>query len=323
MARLRYNGLATGAAGSLVGLSLGASLTSGATSVTFNAALTHSDGTAVPTIVSPNYIPLEILDANGRLSEIVYLTAYTAGATTGTIVRGLEGTSGVAHSSGDKIVHGPTRADVQGDPPPNAPNAKDDEFDGSSSVTWTSTPTAPNAFDINSTEPGFMYLKASGSGAAIVGKYQAVPGSYPYTITTKVFSTGRASFHKAGGIFLVGATPTGASTALIVTHAARSGAQAGVQRVLITLGGTFGSEAPTAPGMLPETQGPAHGARYLRVVVNAANNVDTYASADGKAWHLVEAAANPGFTPAFMGLGCNEESAGGGVEAYFDFFRVT
>ena len=95
MARLRYNGLST---------TLGASLTNSATSVTFNAALTHSNGTAVPTISGSDYVPLAILDSSGHLSEIVWLTAYTSGATTGTITRGQEGTSGVAHSSGDKVV---------------------------------------------------------------------------------------------------------------------------------------------------------------------------------------------------------------------------
>lgn len=112
MPRLRYNGLATGSAGSLVGLSLGASLTNSATSVTFNAALTYQNGTAVPTISGSDYIPLEILDANGRLTEIVWLTAYTTAGTTGTIARGKEGTTGVAHSSGDKVIHGPTVGDL-------------------------------------------------------------------------------------------------------------------------------------------------------------------------------------------------------------------
>lgn len=103
MARLRYNGLST---------TLGGSLTSGATSVTFAAALTHSGGTAVPTISGSDYIPLSILDSTGKLSEVVWLTAYTSGATTGTITRGQEGTTGVAHSSGDKVAHGPTVLDA-------------------------------------------------------------------------------------------------------------------------------------------------------------------------------------------------------------------
>jgi hypothetical protein len=105
MARLRYNGLTT---------TLGAALTNSATSITFGAALTHSNGTAVPTIAGTDYIPLAILDTSGHLSEIVWLTAYTSGATTGTITRGKEGTSGVAHSSGDKVAHGPFADDATG-----------------------------------------------------------------------------------------------------------------------------------------------------------------------------------------------------------------
>jgi hypothetical protein len=105
MARLRYNGLTT---------TLGAALTNSATSVTFGAALTYANGTAVPTITGSDYIPLAILDSSGHLSEVVWLTAYTSAATTGTIARGKEGTSGVAHSSGDKVVHGPFADDATG-----------------------------------------------------------------------------------------------------------------------------------------------------------------------------------------------------------------
>jgi len=106
MARLRYNGLTA---------TLGGSLTTTATSVTFAAALTHSNGTNVPTLSGSDYIPLAILDTNGHLSEIVYLTAYTAAATTGTITRGQEATTGVTHSIGDKVVCGILAADVQGE----------------------------------------------------------------------------------------------------------------------------------------------------------------------------------------------------------------
>lgn len=102
MARLRYNGLST---------TLAAALTNSATSVTLAASLTHSGGTAVPTIGGSDYLPLSILDGTGKVSEIVYLTAYTSGASTGTITRGQEGTSGVAHASGDRVVHGPTVMD--------------------------------------------------------------------------------------------------------------------------------------------------------------------------------------------------------------------
>lgn len=106
MARLHYNGLSTTLGGT--------GLTSSATSVTFAAALTYANGTAVPTITGSDYIPLAILDSSGHLSEVVWLTAYTSGATTGTIARGKETTTGVAHSSGDKVTHGPLSDDVSG-----------------------------------------------------------------------------------------------------------------------------------------------------------------------------------------------------------------
>ena len=49
-----------------------------------------------------------ILDPGNALEEIVYLTAYTPTATTGTILRGQEGTTAIAHSSGAAWAHGPT-----------------------------------------------------------------------------------------------------------------------------------------------------------------------------------------------------------------------
>lgn len=103
MARLHYNGV-TG--------TLGGSLTNSATSVTLAAALTHSGGTNVPTVASPDYLPLSILDSTGKLSEVVYVTAYTSGATTATISRGKEGTTGVSHANGDTFTHALTSLDA-------------------------------------------------------------------------------------------------------------------------------------------------------------------------------------------------------------------
>lgn len=103
MARLRYNGLVS---------SFGAALGTAETTVTFSAALTHSGGVAVPTVAAGDYIPLTILDANKAPKEIVYLTAYTAGATTGTIARAQEGTATAAHDQGRVIVCTPTTLDL-------------------------------------------------------------------------------------------------------------------------------------------------------------------------------------------------------------------
>lgn len=100
MARLRYN--------NAVG-TLGASLTSSGTTITFASAPSFA------TITSPDFIPLVLEPAGTSPSgnfEIVYLTAYTAAATTGTIARGQEGTSGVAHSNGVAWEQGPVQVDA-------------------------------------------------------------------------------------------------------------------------------------------------------------------------------------------------------------------
>lgn len=104
MARLRYNDLRA---------TLNAPLTGSGTSITFTAALKYNGGvTNVPTIAAGDHIPLMLLDpATGQLREIVYLTAYTSGATTGTITRGQEGTTAVTHTSAVVALHAPTVED--------------------------------------------------------------------------------------------------------------------------------------------------------------------------------------------------------------------
>lgn len=100
MARLRYNN-ALG--------TLGAAMASGDTTITFVSAPSFA------TIVSPDYIPL-VLDppsqpAPNATFEIVYLTAFTAGASNGTITRAQEGTSAAAHANGAVWLCGPTALD--------------------------------------------------------------------------------------------------------------------------------------------------------------------------------------------------------------------
>lgn len=207
----------------------------------------------------------------------------------------------------------------QADYLPASPSAYDDEFDGSSGVSWTTTPTAPNAYDVNSTAPGCAYVRASGSSAAMVGKYQAIPGSYPFTITARVSSTARANYHRGGGIFIAPATPTGSSNLLYLGHLFHTTyGTRNVQRTIQSFAGSAVSN--TGQTLLANN---CWGPLYLRLVANSATSVTSQASLDGKAWFTVESAANPGFTPGVMGFSCNEEGSAVGVEAFFDFFRVT
>lgn len=100
MSRLRYNNLQG---------TLGAALTNSGTAIVFAAALTSNGGVAVPTIVAPDFSSLTLEPGTANF-EVVSLTAYTSGATTGTVTRGVEGTA-VAHASGGAWVHAPTRVD--------------------------------------------------------------------------------------------------------------------------------------------------------------------------------------------------------------------
>lgn len=105
--RLRYNGMLCGSAAP----KLGAALTNTATAITLPAQLNYQGATAVPTVADPNYINLTI-DPDTANEEIVWLTAYTSAATTGTILRGQEGTTAVSHLINAPFVHGPTVLDA-------------------------------------------------------------------------------------------------------------------------------------------------------------------------------------------------------------------
>ena len=94
MGRKRYNNCS----GTLVTSGTDVTNSTSATVINFVAALT-ANGTAVPTLTGSDYIALT-LDPGTANEEIVYLTAYTSGATTGTVTRAQEGTTGKTHPSG-------------------------------------------------------------------------------------------------------------------------------------------------------------------------------------------------------------------------------
>lgn len=101
--RVRYDGLET---------YLDLQLSPGVTTIQFTTVLSADGGAPIATLQANEYIALSILDANYRLSEIVYLTAYTSGALTGTIERGAEGTTAdKTHVVGSKVVHAATVMD--------------------------------------------------------------------------------------------------------------------------------------------------------------------------------------------------------------------
>lgn len=72
------------------------------TTITFDAAPSFA------TLSTDEYIPITFVHATPASSEIVYLTAYTSGATTGTVVRAREGTSEGTWNAASTWEHAPT-----------------------------------------------------------------------------------------------------------------------------------------------------------------------------------------------------------------------
>lgn len=331
MSRLRYNGLATGSSGSITALSLGGSLTSSATSVTFSAALTYNNGTAVPTITSPDYIPLSILDSNGNLSEIVYLTAYTAAATTGTITRGQEGTTGVAHSSGDKIVHGPNVADigVNKDPRWTALSGQTtvDEFNDASldsawvrvdgtgaasgNLTWTENGDALSASQAGGDTAGKLHglvRPLSGAGGSMVA------GDAFVTCLTLMTSNGSSECTLVG-LVLTDNAAFGSGTQVIGEVGLFS--VPGLQSYAWTGYGTAGSSVGNLGTGYPICGVPL----YIRLVMTASNTWRTDFSYDGISWLKGLATLSLTLTPTHVGFVDSSYGAATKHVASWEFLR--
>lgn len=198
---------------------------------------------------------------------------------------------------------------------PASPNAKDDEFDGTSTVTWTTTPTAPTTMNITD-RPGALRIVGNGTGAAYVGELQPVPASYPYTITAKVLTSSiRGGNCRGGGIILTNGV-VGGSSVCYFGHVLSTFVS--TWAVKGTLAGSWGGGG-SAWGNGQRTN------THFKVVVLDSTTIDCFVSWDGTSWFKVETAFVTGFTtPTHMGLAVTDESNGtGGCDAYFDFFRVT
>jgi hypothetical protein len=88
--------------------SIGANLTSSGTTITF----ANPSANPIPTLTSGEFVKIA-LDPGLLTYEITYLEGpFTSGATTGTILRGQEGTTGQAHTSGGVWLSGPTVASL-------------------------------------------------------------------------------------------------------------------------------------------------------------------------------------------------------------------
>lgn len=196
---------------------------------------------------------------------------------------------------------------------PDSPSAFDDEFDGSSGVSWTDFGTW-SVEDVGSTREDHLYGKASGTGSTLCGLVQAIPGSAPFEIYACVSgSTYRQNFQRGGGIVLFPSGAISGSSAPVYCGMVFN-SDFRVSRITYASLSSFGSQTELAD------QG-KHESIFLWVHVIDTTHIDFYWSSDGYAWVPVQLNYNLPFTLAQMGLGSSEE-ASGGVESFFDFFRV-
>jgi hypothetical protein len=83
--------------------------------------ITFSSAPAFPTLAASVYAKLEIDPGVGGPYEIGYLSSFTSGGITGTLLRGQEGTSAQGHVAGATWIHGATAADYQSYTPLSLP----------------------------------------------------------------------------------------------------------------------------------------------------------------------------------------------------------
>lgn len=313
MARLLYNGVSSTLGGS--------GLTNSATSVTFAAALTHSGGTNVPTITGTDYIPLVILDSASHLSEVVWLTAYTAGATTGTIVRGKEGTTGVAHSVGDKVVNSALVADLsmgsRFDNPNDASWGADLGYDLEAETDTTSLPTGWAWLNQGTA----TYAQAFGAafitdtGASTVrGIEQNLPSGSSWVAIAKMVMPAKSANFRNGGLYIRDGA-TGRLTLFSMGHTSGVTGGLSVQIDNWTNATTYSAAALGGAAVIPNLT-------YLAVRKNSATSWDFLGSADGLSWANLDLARNiTSFTatPSKIGFGWSTSDA---TRLSLHWFRV-
>lgn len=297
MTRRRFNGLTA---------ALGASLDAVATTATLAAALTHSDGTAVPTISGGDYLPLTLLNPDGSYAELVYVTAYTSGSTTiTTMIRGAEDSLAQTHANGAIIRHAPTRLDVPRDPiyAPLASQLVIDEFNDSAvDAAWLDCdPAGAPSNKRTYTEDGdamSVFLDAGDSAGSMRGRVRPMSAFGGAMATGDAFITRLSEFPLA-------------NTQLSGLMLSTAGTVAGNQLVasiynsssLLNFGYTtltsFASGSLTAIGSL----GISVPSVWVRLVFLGANTWRIDMSIDGISWVKSASTISWAFTPTHVGLG--------------------
>jgi len=139
--------------------------------------ITFNSAPAFSTVSSPDYIPLVLDPPSGNTPnanfEIVHLTGYSSGSSTGTVARGQEGTVVSAHANGANWLCGQTAADVPaGGLPAHPARAYRNASLSLTANSWNKIPLDTDSFD-----PGGYFDLANGRYVAPVTGYYQVNGN--------------------------------------------------------------------------------------------------------------------------------------------------
>lgn len=207
------------------------------------------------------------------------------------------------------------------DAPPASPNAFDDEFTSSGSLSgWTAFGQTNTVTDINTTVPGRLYVhrNANIGGAKTGGYYKAISTSGTYLVKCGA-TNARENYHRGNVVCIL---PTGAisdsSPVVQIGQFYVNGLDIVATRMsdLSTYATTvfdFGSAG---------TVGERPAALYVKLKFNSATSVDIDISHDGIAWMSGVTAYNPGWNMDKIGWGVSEESGTTyPVTTSWDYFR--
>ena len=198
------------------------------------------------------------------------------------------------------------------DKPPSPPSPLDDEFDATSTNSWSNVINWPGiATDVNSTVPGCLWAEASDMGRLLAVKLKQIPVGN-FTIWTKIASSSSWSGTTDNGLGLVltDGTNSGQGTQLML-----SASQWSTGEDCVSLPTFTGFNAISGATPLYYSRG----TRYLRLRRNG-SELSAGWSADGKTWTQV--ILSPSFTPAYFGLAiqCYQQ---GVTDNSFEFFRYS
>lgn len=184
------------------------------------------------------------------------------------------------------------------------------EFNTSSLTGLTAVGSADVA-DADTTIPGHLYLKDSGSTYAQSGYYATAP-SAPFTAITKITAGNPAQNFNSCCLFIGVATPGNMDTMEWVHNTNR---MFNVRRCTPT---ADGSQVSGSINANIHAEPPI----WLAIRVNSSSSVDYLWSFDGYLWRTHVAGRNPSITIGSVGVTVKSENVNSAMAAAFDYLRI-